>query len=108
LHYHDLGPNLNTVQKFTRDVLTKKGKNVRIENYKLDEEIDKLGKIEKALTKGQQILVQVIKEPISTKGPRLSCDISIAGRFLVLVPFANGVNISKKITSRSERNRLQK
>jgi ribonuclease G len=108
LHYHDLGPNLNTVQKFTKDVLTKKGKNVRLEHYKLEEEIDKLGKIEKALTKGQQVLVQVIKEPISTKGPRLSCDISIAGRFLVLVPFANGVNISKKITSRSERNRLQK
>ncbi len=108
LHYHDLGPNLNTVQKFTRDVLTKKGKNVRLEQYKLEEEIDKLGKIEKALTKGQQILVQVVKEPISTKGPRLSCDISIAGRFLVLVPFANGVNISKKITSRTERNRLQK
>ena len=108
LHYHDLGPNLNTVQKFTRDVLTKKGKNIRLEHYKLEEEIDKLGKIEKALTKGQQVLVQVVKEPISTKGPRLSCDISIAGRFLVLVPFANGVNISKKITSRSERNRLQK
>ena len=108
LHYHDLGPNLATLQKFTRDVLTKKGKNVRIENYKLEEEIDKLGKVEKVLTRGQLALVQVVKEPISTKGPRLSCDISIAGRFLVLVPFSNGVNISKKITSKAERNRLQK
>lgn len=107
LHYHDLGPNLGTLQKFTRDVLSKK-KNVRIENYKLEEEIDKLGKIDKVLQRGQLALVQVVKEPISTKGPRLSCDISIAGRFLVLVPFSNGVNISKKITSKAERNRLQK
>ena len=73
LHYHDLGPNLNTVQKFTRDVLTKKGKNVRIENYKLDEEIDKLGKIEKALTKavseginGTHQLSQVVRRTIGS------------------------------------------
>jgi ribonuclease G len=108
LHYHDLGPNLHTLQKFTRDVLTKKGKTIKLENYKLESEIDKLGKIDKVLTRGQLALVQVVKEPISTKGPRLSCDISIAGRFLVLVPFSNGVNISKKITSKVERNRLQK
>ncbi|MEY4646571.1 MAG: Ribonuclease, partial [Bacteroidota bacterium] len=108
LHYHDLGPNLATLQKFTRDVLNKKGKNIKLENYKLETEIDKLGKIDKVLTRGQLALVQVVKEPISTKGPRLSCDISIAGRFLVLVPFSNGVNISKKITSKAERNRLQK
>ena len=108
LHYHDLGPNLPTLQKFTREVMTKKNKVIRLENFKLEPEIDKLGKIEKAVQKGHLALVQVVKEPISTKGPRLSCDISIAGRFLVLVPFANGVNISKKITSKAERNRLQK
>jgi len=108
LHYQDLGPNLNTLHKFTRDVLNKKGKNIKIENYKIEGEIDKLGKIDKVLTRNQPVLVQVVKEPISTKGPRLSCDISIAGRFLVLVPFANGVNISKKITSKAERSRLLK
>ncbi|RXK46810.1 Rne/Rng family ribonuclease [Aquirufa rosea] len=108
LHYHDLGPNLNSLQKFSRDVMNKKGKNIKLENFKIEEEIDKLGKIDKVLTRNQPILVQVVKEPISTKGPRLSCDISIAGRFLVLVPFANGVNISKKITSKAERNRLMK
>ncbi|RVU25934.1 Rne/Rng family ribonuclease [Sandaracinomonas limnophila] len=108
LHYHDLGPHLNTLNKFTKEAMTQNGKNAKVEKIKLDEEIDKLGKIDKVLTKGQPILVQVVKEPISTKGPRLSCDISIAGRFLVLVPFANGVNISKKITSKAERNRLQK
>ncbi len=108
MHYHDLGPNLPSLQKFTREVMTKKTKVIRLENFKLEPEIDKLGKIEKAVQKGHLALVQVVKEPISTKGPRLSCDISIAGRFLVLVPFANGVNISKKITSKAERNRLQK
>lgn len=108
LHYHDLGPNLDTLHKFTKEAMTQRGKHAKIENYKIEPEIDKLGKIEKVLSKGQPILVQVVKEPISTKGPRLSCDISIAGRFLVLVPFANGVNISKKITSKAERNRLQK
>lgn len=108
LHYHDLGPNLNTLNKFTKDSMAQKGKHAKTEQFKIEAEIDKLGKIEKVLTKGQPVLVQVVKEPISTKGPRLSCDISIAGRFLVLVPFANGVNISKKITSKAERNRLLK
>lgn len=58
------------------------------------------------LTKGQQILVQVVKEPISTKGPRLTCELSIAGRYMVLVPFSNSINISKKITDGEERKRL--
>ncbi|HEY9047398.1 MAG TPA: Rne/Rng family ribonuclease, partial [Ohtaekwangia sp.] len=58
------------------------------------------------LTKGQLIPVQVVKEPISTKGPRLSCELSLAGRYLVLVPFSNAVSVSKKITSSDERKRL--
>ena len=60
------------------------------------------------LTKGQKILVQVVKEPISTKGPRLSCELSLAGRYLVMVPFSNTVNVSKKITDSAERTRLQR
>src|SRR5690606_6040903 len=47
-----------------------------------------------------------VKEPISTKGPRLSCELSLAGRYLVLVPFSNVVSVSKKITSSEERKRL--
>ncbi len=108
LHYQDLGSNFNTFSKFTKEVIAKKQKNGNLDSFKLFPEIDKLGKIDKVLIKNTPVLVQVIKEPISTKGPRLSCDISIAGRFLVVVPFSNGVNISKKITSKSERNRLQK
>ncbi len=60
------------------------------------------------LKKGQQLLVQIVKEPISTKGPRLSCEISLAGRYLVLVPFSNTVSVSKKIVSKEERTRLKR
>jgi ribonuclease G len=108
LHYHDLGPNVNSLNKFTKDVIAGRLNSGRLDNFKLEPEIDKHDKIDKVLGKNTPILVQVVKEPISTKGPRLSCDISIAGRFTVLVPFSNGVNISKKITAKSERQRLHK
>jgi ribonuclease G len=108
LHYHDLGPNLQSLSKLTKDLIAKRANSGRLDKFKLETEIDKLGKIDKVLTKNQPILVQVVKEPISTKGPRLSCDISIAGRYAVLVPFSNSVNISKKITDKSERTRLHR
>jgi ribonuclease G len=108
LHYLDLGPNINSLNRFTKDVIAKRVQSGRLDNFKLEPEIEKFGKIDEVLQKNQPILVQVVKEPISTKGPRLSCDISIAGRYLVLVPFSNAVNISKKITSKQERQRLHK
>lgn len=108
LHYHDLGSNINSLNKLTKDVIAKRVPSGKLDNFKMESEIDKLGKIDKILLKNQPILVQVVKEPISTKGPRLSCDISIAGRYAVLVPFSNSVNISKKITDKAERNRLQR
>ena len=108
LHYLDLGPNYNSLQQFTKDAIAKRLPNGRLEGFRLEPPIDKHGKIDKALTKNAPILVQVVKEPISTKGPRLSCDISLAGRFLVLVPFGNAINISRKIASKQERQRLQR
>lgn len=108
LHYHDLGPNVNSLNKFTKEVIAERLQSGRLDNFKLEPEIDKHDKIDKVLSKNTPILVQVVKEPISTKGPRLSCDISIAGRYTVLVPFSNGVNISKKITAKAERQRLQR
>lgn len=108
LHYHDLGANINSLTKLTKDVIAKRVPSGKLDNFKMEPEIDKLGKIDKILLKNQPILVQVVKEPISTKGPRLSCDISIAGRYAVLVPFANAVNISKKITDKAERTRLHR
>lgn len=106
LHYQDLGANINSLNKFVKDVIAKRVTTGRLNSTKLEPVIEKIGKIDKVLTKNAPILVQVVKEPISTKGPRLSCDISIAGRYLVLVPFSDGVNLSKKITDRSERSRL--
>ena len=108
LHYHDLGPNVQSLNKLTKEVIAKRITSGKLNNFKMEPEIDKLGKIDKVLAKNQPILVQVVKEPISTKGPRLSCDISIAGRYAVLVPFSNSVNISKKITDKTERTRLHK
>jgi ribonuclease G len=108
LHYHDLGASINSLNKYVKDVIAKRVQNGRLDHFKMLPENDKLGKIDKVLEKNEPILVQVQKEPISTKGPRLTCDISIAGRYLVLQPFSTSVNISKKITSKAERQRLQR
>lgn len=106
LHYLDLGPQVSSLNKFTKLALTKKSTALKLSKFKLEPDIEKLGKITQVLTRNQQILVQVVKEPISTKGPRLSCELSIAGRYIVLVPFSNTVNVSKKITDNEERKRL--
>ena len=108
LHYHDLGPNIKSLNKYSKGVANNSIQTHKLNTFKLEPEIEKTGKIDKVLSKGQQILVQVVKEPISTKGPRLSCEISIAGRYLVLVPFSNAVSVSKKITSKEEKQRLQR
>lgn len=105
LHYLDLGPQFASLNKFSKLLRARKiyGK---LEKFTLEPEIDKHGKITQLLSKGQVIPVQIVKEPISTKGPRLSCELSLAGRYLVLVPFSNAVSISKKVTSSDERKRL--
>ena len=108
LHYLDLGPQVQSLNKFTKLTLTRKHQSTRLSGFKMEADINKLGKMSQVLTKGQKILVQVVKEPISTKGPRLSCELSIAGRYLVMVPFSNTVNVSKKITDSNERKRLQR
>ena len=108
LHYLDLGPQYGSLQKFTKLVRAKKITGGKLDKFQLEKDIDKHGKIGQQLTKGQVLPVQVVKEPISTKGPRLSCELSIPGRYLVLVPFGSGVNVSKKITSSEERKRLLK
>ena len=108
LHYLDLGPQVQSLNKFTKLTLSKKLNSTKLSGFKTEPDINKLGKMNQVLTKGQKILVQVVKEPISTKGPRLSCELSLAGRYLVMVPFSNTVNVSKKITDANERKRLQR
>lgn len=106
LHYLDLGPQIKSLNKYTKNVQAGVHPSFKLSGFKMEPDIEKLGKIGQIVTKGQQILVQVVKEPISTKGPRLSCQISIAGRYVVLVPFSDSVSVSKKIADREERNRL--
>jgi len=106
LHYLDLGPQIKTLNKMTR--LAMQGRLNSPSNLKPEKDIEKTGKITDVLTSGQPIVVQVAKEPISTKGPRVSSELSFAGRFLVLVPFSTRISISQKIKSAEERNRLKR
>lgn len=108
LHYLDLGPQVQSLLKLTKQVRSGGYQSKLLDNFKLEEDISKGGKISDILNKNQLIPVQIAKEPISTKGPRLSSDMSIAGRYVVLVPFSEVISISKKIKSNTERNRLRK
>ena len=108
LHYHDLGPQLSSLQKFTHQVTTGKRKDYTLKNFRFDKDINKNGKIDDVIKAGQNLLVQVVKEPISTKGPRISSELSIAGRYLVLVPFSDRVSVSQKISSNKEQERLKR
>ena len=106
LHYLDLGVEFNTILHFQKLVEDKK-KIPQLQKMKLQPDIDKEGSISDILKVGQEILVQIAKEPISTKGPRLTAEISFAGRFMVLIPFIDRVSVSQKIKSREERARLR-
>jgi len=108
LHYTDLGPNIRSLNKFVWESHEGKNINPNLDNFEFEPEIIKTGKINQALQKKKPILVQILKEPISTKGPRLSCEINLAGRYLVISPFTKHISISKKINSSDERKRLQK
>ncbi|WP_462267561.1 Rne/Rng family ribonuclease [Mucilaginibacter sp.] len=108
LHYLDLGPQVQSLLKLTKQVRTGGYQSKLLDQFKLEADINKSGKIADVLSKGQLLPVQIAKEPISTKGPRLSSDLSIAGRYVVLVPFSETISISKKIKSNTERSRLRK
>ncbi len=108
LHYLDLGPQFRTLNKTVQQMQNKKGKTPHLPRVKPEPDIDKDGKISDVLSPGQLVLVQIAKEPISTKGPRLSCEVSIAGRNLVLIPFSDKVSVSQKLSSTEERVRLKR
>ncbi|HAP02216.1 MAG TPA: hypothetical protein DCQ93_09865, partial [Bacteroidetes bacterium] len=105
LHYSDLGPQVRSVQKFTNMALAGQTDGT-LNDFKLEQETLKTGRIGPLFGKKQNVLVQIIKEPISSKGHRLSCDLSLAGRYIVLIPFTNYVTVSKKLNSGEERKRL--
>ncbi len=107
LHYLDLGPQYSSLNKFTKQTLNGKQGVSDLLYFKSEKDIPKDGKIDDILSSSQSILVQVAKEPISSKGPRLCAEITLAGRYLVLVPFSDKISISQKIKSQEERNRLK-
>jgi ribonuclease G len=107
LHYLDLGPQFSSLNKFTKDTLHGKQNVADLLYFKGEKDIPKDGKIDEIISSSQSILVQVAKEPISSKGPRLSAEITLAGRYLVLVPFSDKISISQKIKEQDERNRLK-
>lgn len=109
LHYTDLSPYFRSLLKFTQQSIkgtTEWGTDFG--KFQNETEILKTGKITDIINGKPEVLVQILKEPISSKGPRLSCEISIPGRFVVMTPFNNVVAISRKIHSADERKRLQK
>ena len=106
LHYQDLGPQFKSLVAYSKTLVASQ-KPLSLSKFQLQKDIEKTGVITDVLDNGMEILVQIAKEPISTKGPRLTSEISIAGRFLVLMPFANKVFVSQKIKSNDERNRIK-
>lgn len=106
LHYRDLGSGFNTAKSFLASQ-RKYGKGFSPEKVRLEKELDKAGSIGDMLKQGDEVMVQITKEAISTKGPRLSTELSYAGRYLVLIPFADRVSVSQKIRQAEERHRLK-
>jgi len=109
LHYTDLSPYARSLLKFTQICINDKSDSIfDFSSFEVEAEIVKTGKINEVLSGKPNILVQILKEPIAAKGPRLSCEISLPGRFIVITPFNDIVAVSKKIHSSEERKRLQK
>ena len=108
LHYHDLGPQVLSLLKFIKRVSTGKLRDYSLKDFPTEKDIDKDGSIADVLKSNQSLLVQVVKEPISTKGPRISSELSLPGRYIVLVPFSNRVSVSQKIESKEEKDRLKR
>ncbi len=107
LHYLDLGPQFNSYNAFLQEAMNDKKKVRSISKFKPEPDIPKQGTIQNVLQPGQHLLVQIAKEPISSKGPRLTTEISFTGRFMVLMPFGDKISISQKIKSTEEKIRLR-
>jgi ribonuclease, Rne/Rng family len=108
IHYLDLGLNFKAFDYFVKQINPNRDLRTFYSNVKVGPILEKEGKIEDVLVVGQPIIVQIVKEPISTKGSRLTAEISIAGRNIVLLPFADKVSISQKISSKEEKKRLER
>ena len=108
LHYTDLSPYIRSLLKFTEKAMDVRSSSFDFSTFENEPEIIKSGKINEVLSSKPNILVQILKEPIASKGPRLSCELSLPGRYVVVTPFNEIIAVSKKIHSGEERKRLQK
>lgn len=107
LHYQDLGTQFLALKKYVKQVVSDRKKLAQMDKASHEEELPKEGNLQNLLEVGQELIVQITKEPINTKGPRLTGEISFAGRYLVLIPFTNKVMVSSKIKSKEEKARLK-
>lgn len=108
LHYLDLGSHFSSYSQFINQLLDDpKGALPQVPKMKLLPDIDKHGSVTDVLQPGQQLLVQIVKEPISSKGPRLTTELSLTGRYMVLIPFSDKISISQKIKTTEEKLRLR-
>lgn len=107
LHFLDLGPAYYSFQKYLKQIASNRKRPFSISKASLQPILGKEGTIQDVLKIGDEVLVQIVKEPISTKGPRLNCELNFAGRLLILIPFENKISVSTKIKSATERARLK-
>lgn len=107
LHYLDLGSQFSSYEKYLKQVQSDKKKLYPISKASRLPDLKKDGSVQTTLKVGQEVMVQIVKEPISTKGPRLTCELSFAGRYMVLIPFNDKVSVSSKIKKGEERTRLK-
>ena len=107
LHYLDLGSQFSSFEKYLKQVMSDRKKLYPIQKATRLPVLPKDGSVANTLKVGQELLVQIVKEPINTKGPRLTCELSFAGRYLVLMPFDDSVSVSTKIKKSEERSRLK-
>ncbi|MCO5248821.1 MAG: Rne/Rng family ribonuclease [Chitinophagales bacterium] len=105
IHYSDLSPNLLNLKQFTKQI-SHRSQSHLLDGYDTNDQIHKDGNIADVLAKGEWLVTQIMKEAISTKGPRMTCEVTIPGRYVVLAPFTNSVGISKRIKDKEERERL--
>ncbi|MBL7964425.1 MAG: Rne/Rng family ribonuclease [Flavobacteriales bacterium] len=108
LHYYDLGPQYRNSYRYTKGSVNGSIKGSLLNDWKPEPDIQKEGRMADVVSASQSILVQIAKEPISTKGPRLTAEVTLAGRYMVLVPFINKVSISSRIKDEAERSRLKR
>lgn len=108
LHYLDLGSSFASYSTFLKQALDDRKHQPSLPKMKLKPDIDKHGQITDVLQPGQELMVQIVKEPISSKGPRLTTEITLTGRYMVLIPFGDKISVSQKIKTSEEKIRLRR